>query len=73
MANDASKGPFTNYVLRVLKTHPKEASTVVALLLERYPNLDEERAGEIIWGLIDSRAIRVNDQAELELADAVAS
>jgi len=62
------------YVLTVLrKGGAKEAETLVDKLTSRFPELDEEKAGNLIWELIDTHALRVTDEAELEVTDAVAS
>jgi hypothetical protein len=60
-----------NIVLRALEKGPKEAKDLVDILLRKVPGLSEERAGDIIWQLIDAHAIRVTDEAELEETEAV--
>jgi hypothetical protein len=66
------KQAHRDYVLFVLRGRRREAETVVGLLRKHFPELDEEQAGEVVWGLIDARAVRLNDAAELEVPDAIA-
>lgn len=61
------------YVLSVLRRKGQEAETLVGMLRRKFPDLDEEQAGELVWGLIDARIVRVNDDAELEASDQIAS
>jgi hypothetical protein len=61
------------YVLSVLRRKGQEAETLVGMLRRKFPDLDEEQAGELVWGLIDARVVRVNDDAELEASDQIAS
>jgi hypothetical protein len=62
------------YVLDFLRRKGRQsAPAVVAALLQKFKDLDEETAGDIVWKLIDSHKIRVTDEADLEANDAIAA
>lgn len=62
---------FIRSVLR--KSGAEDAPTLVEKLTDKFPELDDERAGDLIWQLIEAHELRVTDNAELEAADASAS
>jgi hypothetical protein len=62
---------FIRSVLR--KAGAADAPTLVEKLTDRFPELDDERAGDLIWQLIEAHELRVTEDAELEAADAPAS
>jgi len=67
----ASTADPAEYVLAILRKKGREdPQALVGSLLERFPQLGEERAGEIIWMLLDAHKLRLTEEAELEASDA---
>jgi hypothetical protein len=59
---------FIRSVLR--KEGAEDAPTLVERLRTKFPDLDDEQAGDLIWQLIEERELRVTEDADLEAADA---